>query len=102
MSQSVRQEARRRALDHQSRRRRERAEAEKRRSKLGVEIAVALGERDDAVARLERVAGEGLLRLTRDEGLTIAEAMEWVEGLTATEARRLRGAAEDSVTEASA
>ncbi len=42
MSQSVRQSARRAALEVQTRRRRERADSERRWSALGVDVAVAL------------------------------------------------------------
>jgi len=62
---------------------RERAEAEKRRSELGVEVVVALGERDAARGRHERSAGAALVALTRDEGLTITEACEWAGDLGA-------------------
>ena len=52
-------------------------------------MAVALTERDAAVERLERAAGTALLKLTRDEGLTLAEACEWADNLTTAEAKRL-------------
>lgn len=94
VSQSVRQAARRQALEAQAMRRRERAAAEKRRSALGVDVVVALGERDAAVERHERAAGAALVALTRDEGLTITEACEWAGDLTAAEAKRLRRLAE--------
>ncbi len=94
MTRSVRQAARRQALETQAKRRRERAEAERRRSALGVDVVVALGERDAAVDRYERVAGESLGRLTRDEQLTINEACEWAGNLPVAEAKRLRRLAE--------
>ena len=95
MGQSVRQIARRQALEVQSKRRRERDEAERRISALGVDVVVALTERDAAVARLERVAGKALGKLTRDEQLTINEACEWAGDLPVAEAKRLRRLAED-------
>ena len=96
MGQSVRQIARRQALEAQSKRRRERDEAERRMSALGVDVVVALTERDAAVARLERVAGEALGKLTHDEQLTINEACEWAGELSVAEAKRLRRLAEDA------
>ena len=94
MGQSVRQVARRQALEAQAQRRRERVEMERRRSAMGVDVVVALTERDAAVARWERAAGEALMKLTRDERLTIGEACEWAGDLTAAEAKRLRRLAE--------
>ena len=96
MGQSVRQIARRQALEAQSKRRRERDEAERRMSALGVDVVVALTERDAAVARLERAAGEALGKLTRDEQLTINEACEWAGELSVAEAKRLRRLAEEA------
>ena len=89
MSQSVRQTARKAALATQAKRRRERAQAERRWSALGIEVAVALTERDAAIERLERAAGTALVKLTRDEDLTLAEACEWADNLPTAEARRL-------------
>lgn len=93
--QSVRQAARRAALEQQRKRRQEREEADRRRSALGVDITVALSERDAHVQRLELAAGTAITRLTRDEGLSVEEAIEWADGVTAGEARRLRRLAED-------
>ena len=76
MGKSVRQEARARALAAQAERRRERQEAEKRRSALGVDVAVALGERDAAVARLEIAAGSALESLVVDNEEAIAAALK--------------------------
>ena len=89
MGQSVRQTARKSALETQAKRRRERAQAERRCSALGVDVAVALTERDAAVERLERAAGTALVKLTRDEGRTLAEACEWADNLPTAEAKRL-------------
>lgn len=100
MGQSVRQAARRQALEAQARRRRERAGAEKRRLALGVDVVVALGERDAAVERHERAAGAALVALTRNEGMTITEACEWAGDLTAAEAKRLRRLAETDPSDA--
>jgi hypothetical protein len=95
VGQSVRQVARRQALEAQARRRRERAEIERRCSALGVDIVVALTERDAAVERYERAAGVALGALMNSEGLTIADACEWAGDLTVAEAKRLRRLAID-------
>jgi hypothetical protein len=89
--QSIRQEARRAAQDAQSKRRRERAEREKRLEDLVVRVLVAVGERDAAVADAERRAGEALREMADDEGLSVREAVEWCgEAITTREAKRLR------------
>ena len=90
MGKSVRQEARARALAAQAEKRRERQEAERRRSALGVDVAVALGERDAAVARLEVVAGSALERLVEREGVAEADLQEWIPDVPPAEIRRLR------------
>ena len=93
--QSVRQAARRSALDVQSKRRRERAERDRRLEALAVQVLVAVRERDAAVANAERRAGQALQEMTEDEGLTVREAITWCGGeLTAREAARLRRLAE--------
>ena len=95
--QSIRQEARRAALDVQSKRRRERAEREKRLEGLAGAVLVAMRERDAAVAAAERRAGQALQGMTEDEGLSIREAVEWCGGeITTREATRLRRLAEDA------
>ena len=95
VGQSVRQGARRRALEAQALRRREQVEVERRRSALGVDVVVALSERDAAIARWERLAGEALVKLTRDERLTLRDACEWAGDLTLAEAKRLRRLADE-------
>lgn len=89
MGQSVRQVARRQVLEAQAKRRKERVDAEKRRSSLGVDVAVALAARDEAVRRYEVEAGRALAALTGVEGLTVAEACEWSGDLSAAEVKRL-------------
>src|SRR5450631_1935996 len=94
--QSIRHEARRTALDVQSKRRRERAEREKRLEGLAVQVLVAVGERDAAVARADRRAGQALREMTVDEGLSVHEAVEWCgDEITTREATRLRRLAEN-------
>ena len=89
--QSIRQEARRAALDVQSKRRRGRAAREKRLEDLAVRLLVAVGERDAAVVDAERRAGEALREITEDEGLSVREAVEWCgDEVTTREATRLR------------
>ena len=90
MGQSVRQAARRRALQAQAKMRKERAEAERRRSALGVEIVVALSERDMAVERYEALAADALIKLLRDEGLTAEAVGVWADGLSSVEVKRLK------------
>jgi hypothetical protein len=94
--QSIRQEARRTALDAQSKRRRERAEREKRLEELAVRVLVAVRERDAAVADADLRAGRALREMTEDEGLSVREAVEWCgDEITTREATRLRRLAED-------
>ena len=72
----------------------QRREREKRLSALGVQVMVVLGERDEVVARCERRAGEALRRMTEDEGLGLAAAVQWCgQEMTRREATRLRALA---------
>jgi hypothetical protein len=94
--QSIRHEARRAALDAQSKRRRVRAEREKRLEGLAVRVMVAVREREAAMADADRRAGRALCEMTEDEGLSVREAVEWCGGeITTREATRLRCLAED-------
>ena len=91
--QSIRQAARRAALDAQAQRRRERAERDKRIEAIALDVVAALAEREASVAQCETRAGEALRMLTVGEGLTLREAVEWCGGqeqLTVREATRLR------------
>src|SRR5215218_9441548 len=89
--QSVRQAARKTALDVRAARRVARAQRERRLDTLAVEVHVALREREAAVAAIERRAGEALRAMTSEEGLTLREAVDWCgAGLTIREAGRLR------------
>jgi hypothetical protein len=95
--QSIRQEARRALLDAQSKRRRGRAEREKRLEDLAVRVLVAIRERDAAVIDAERRAGEALREMTEDEGLSVREAVEWCgDEITTREMTRLRRLVEDN------
>jgi hypothetical protein len=94
--QSVRQAARRSALDAQAARRRERADRERRLEALAVVVLTALGERDRAVKDAEMRAGEALRAMSVDEGLSVREAVEWCgTGITVREVSRLRRLAGD-------
>jgi len=92
-NQTARQQARRAALDAQTRMRQARAEQERRRSALAVTVVTALAERDALVLACEARAGEALRTLTAQEGLSLREAVAWCGGdeqLTVREATRLR------------
>jgi hypothetical protein len=94
--QSVRQAARRSALDAQAARRKERADRERRLEVLAVAVLTALGERDGAVKDAERRAGEALRAMSEDEGLSLREAAEWCgTGITVREVTRLRRLSRD-------
>jgi hypothetical protein len=91
MSQTIRQQARRQALDVAAKRRRERQERERRLEDLMVQVLTAVGERDAAIAEADRRAGEALREMTEREGLTLREAVEWFDGqVSLREATRLR------------
>lgn len=88
--QSVRQVARRAALEAQAKMREQRVEREKRLSARGVDVMVALGERDEAVRRCEQRAGEALRKMTTVDGLSLDEAIVWCgQRLSRREAARL-------------
>ena len=74
-NQTARQQARRAALDAQTRMRQARAEQERRRSALAVTVVTALAERDALVLACEARAGEALRTLTGQEGLSLREAV---------------------------
>jgi hypothetical protein len=89
--QSVRQAARRSALDAQAALRKERADRERRLERLAVEVLTALGERDQTIRDAERRAGGALLAMTDGEGLSVREAVEWCgSSVTVREVTRLR------------
>lgn len=89
-SQSTRQAARRSALDAQARRRRERAEREKRLEALALEVMVALRERDAAVDRCEAAAGGALRAMMGEEHVSAREVVAWcADEITAREVLRL-------------
>jgi hypothetical protein len=88
--QSVRQAARRSALDAQAVLRKERADRERRLEALAVAVLTALGERDALVRDAERRAGQAVRTMTDDEGLSLREAVDWCgSGVTVREITRL-------------
>jgi len=100
MTQSVRQAARRAALEAQAARRRERAQRDRRLEAMAVSVLVAVGERDAAVADADRRAGAALRQMTDQEGLSVREAVQWCGGRISTrEAARLRRLAEPTPVE---
>jgi hypothetical protein len=92
MSQrSVRQAARRSALDAQAVLRKKRADRARRLEALAVEVLTALGERARAVQDAELRAGGALLAMIDEEGLSVREAVEWCGSIvTLREVTRLR------------
>lgn len=94
---SGRTAARQRALASQKAWREAEAERTKRRQAWAVDVAVALGERDETIARCERAAGAALAKLVED-GLSLEDAIVWAGGvLTVKDARALIAAASEQV-----
>ena len=75
--QSVRQSARRSALDAQAVLRKQRADRERRLEGLAVAVLTALGERDARGPRHGKARRAALQTMTEDEGLSVREAVEW-------------------------
>lgn len=88
-NQTLRQMARRRALDAQIRVRQREEARDKRRRRLGVIVVTALAERDKQVRAFESRAAQALDDLIAREGLTVHEAAEWCD-LPTRDVRRLR------------
>jgi hypothetical protein len=94
--QSVRQAARRSALDAQAARRKQRADRERRLEALAIAVLTALGERDALVRDAELRAGQALWTMTDDEGLSVREAVACCgSGVAVREVPRLRQLARD-------
>ncbi|WP_137122035.1 hypothetical protein [Segeticoccus rhizosphaerae] len=88
--QSIKQRARRTALDAQAKRRARHAEREKRLERLAVQVLVAVRERDEQVSLIERRAGDALAQMS-SEGLAVRDLVEWCgDELSAREVSRLR------------
>ena len=89
--QTMRQAARRAASQAYAKRRRERAQRDRRLEKLAIEVLTALGERDATIAATEQRAGAALQAMITDESLTVSEAVQWCAGaISHREATRLR------------
>src|SRR4051794_12864799 len=89
--------ARRVALEGQGRWRAQRKEKDDRCSGLGVAVVLALRERDSWVRECERRAGEALVALVEEEGLSVRDAVGWCVGaVTASEVARLRRLASEA------
>lgn len=89
-SQSVRQRARRAAQAAQAAVRADRVQREKRLGALGVDVAVAIAERDAAIARHERAAGLALAAMMQEGGVSATEAASWCgEQVGSREVQRL-------------
>ena len=88
--QSVRQAARRSALDAQGARRKERADRERSLEGLAVEVLTALGERDGAVRDSERRPGEALRTMTETRACPSVRRSSGVVAASHREISRLR------------
>jgi hypothetical protein len=85
--------ARRTTLEGQSQWRAERKAKDDRCSALGVQVVMALRERDAWVHECEQRAGEALAQLIEVEGLSAGDAARWCAGeVSVAEAARLRRA----------
>jgi hypothetical protein len=90
-NQTMRQAARLAASQAYAKRRRERAQRDRRLEKLAIEVLTALGERDATIAATEQRAGAALQAMITDESLTVSEAVQWCAGaISHREATRLR------------
>jgi hypothetical protein len=98
---SMRQAARRSALDAQSVLRKERADGERRLEGLAVAVLTTLGDATGAVRDTERRAGMRCRQGPAEEGLSLRQAVEWcgsgrsygAGGVSATPTRTTRQAA---------
>jgi len=89
--QTVRQAARLAASAARAVQRRDREERDRRLERLAVEVIVAVGERDAAIAATEQRAAEALRRTVDVEGVSVADAVAWCTGVvTVRDAARLR------------
>ena len=93
--QSPRQRARRRALGAATTARIKQAAKDQRVSRLSARLVVRLARREEAISQWDQRVGEVLVALTRDEHLTLDEAIAWAAvPLTRRQAFRMRAAAE--------
>lgn len=75
--QAARQQARLRARQARATVREEEAQRERRLATWGEQVAVALAERDQALADCEQRAGRALRAMIEDEGLSTQAALAW-------------------------
>jgi hypothetical protein len=89
--QTMRQAARLAPSEVQAKRRRQRAERDRRLEKLAIEVLTALGERAATIAATEQGADAALQATITDEHLTLAESVHWcARAISHHEAGRLR------------
>ena len=89
--QTMRQAARLAASQAYAKRRRERAQRDRRLEKLGIEVLAALGEREATITATEQRAGAALQAMIIDESLMVSEVVQWCAGaISHGEATRLR------------
>lgn len=74
--QQIKQAARRKVLEAQEERRRERAAQDKRLEGLAVDVLVALAERDEAIREAEQRAGVAVLSM-QQERLSASQVAQW-------------------------
>lgn len=88
-------EARRAIRERAIARRREREQQDERIAKLALDVNLALREGRRALEQAEQIAGRALTYMIKSEGLSVADAVEWVgdSQLTSREITRLRGLA---------
>jgi hypothetical protein len=78
--QTMRQAARLAASQAYAKRRRERAQRDRRLEKLAIEVLTALGERDTTIVATEQRAGAALQAMITGESLTVSEAVQCCAG----------------------
>lgn len=97
-NREIKQQARRAALDAQTKRREAGAARERRLERLAVQVLVAIRERDAAVLDADRRAGEALTEMVDTEGLSARDAAQWCgKEVSTREVARLRRVAADAV-----
>ncbi len=89
--QTIKQQARRAALDAQTTRRAEHEERERRLQGLVVQVLIAIRERDQAAQHADRRAGEALTEMIETERLTARDAAQYCgDEMSPREIARLR------------
>ena len=88
VKQSARQEARKKVQSAVAAKQAERLAKERRLSEAAIDVLTALAERDEVVTEKELAAGAAINRMV-EEGLSLAEAGEYCDGVDAKELSRL-------------